>query len=343
MVAAAAIAAVCCAAVPAVASEPPPTWTCADRGRLEPPDGDQLPDVGAVRRHRQRRRRSSRARRLHPARWALNSGAGLVSPVSVSCPQGTLCVAVGSIADNLFTSSTPGSHWASPASIDAATPLTGVSCPTATLCFAIDNNGKRRLERDADDRGSWIGDDDRRHRAPQRRSRARRPRFCVAVDSSGDVLASTDPDHASWPMARLASRLADRRSPATARAACVAVAADGTVYATANAITAPVTWSTTPLDATGAPLAVSCTDAGLCVIVDDRRQRPDERHRRQPAHRPGPRRRSTPAALNGVSCVVAGLLRRRRRDAATPSRASRRRRSATTGTGTAVHRRRRRR
>ena len=184
-----------------------------------------------------------------------------------------------------------------------------------SLCVAVDNarhgHHERRPRRDA---GSWHG---RRStaRPPSTRSPARPTCVLRRVDSSGNVLVL---DHAH-DLTRGQSDAPSRRAPLTSvscasASACVAVASDGTVFATGNASAATPTWSSTPLDPAGRRSTVSCSATGLCAIVDGHGQRV---HERQPP--PAGRRR--------------GRSRRRRLD---PARAQRPSPASPTGLCVAV-------
>ena len=95
-------------------------------------------------------------------------------------------------ASNLFASSTPSGHWAS-ASVDAATPLTGVSCPTATLCFAATTTARSSRARRRRRRARWTAVTIDGSRRASTAISCPTTAFCAAVDSSGNVLASTTP------------------------------------------------------------------------------------------------------------------------------------------------------
>jgi hypothetical protein len=60
--------------------------------------------------------------------------------VSVSCPSGSECFAVGA-RGALYVSTDPASDTWSHATIDSGFDLTSISCPSTSLCMATDANG----------------------------------------------------------------------------------------------------------------------------------------------------------------------------------------------------------
>jgi hypothetical protein len=207
------------------------------------------------------------------AGWQQNTGAGLASPSSVACPQATLCVATEPNGQIAATGNSTGA-WTS-TTVDGSNALTGVSCPTTGLCVAVDHAGGVLWSANPTT-GPWTArtvidtTTTTTTPAPIPLNAISCPTtgLCAAVDSAGNVLVSTAPTSGSWQKRGIGSTSLNDIA-CTSAGACVAVDVSGNVFATANAITAPATWSATPVDPGHVPTAVSCGDAGLCVFVDD--------------------------------------------------------------------------
>ena len=89
-----------------------------------------------------------------------------------------------------------------------------------------------------------------------------------------DLLSATPTVLASWQATTLTHERPDRRLVQRLRPVRRGRGRRQRARHRQRGVRAAVTWSATPIDAAGAPLsAVSCTDAGLCVIVDHARQR----------------------------------------------------------------------
>jgi hypothetical protein len=194
---------------------------------------------------------------------------------SVSCASNTLfCVAVDQVGNALVTTN-PGATW-NRAEIDpGGHALNSVSCASGSLCVAVDDAG-RALVSSEPAANSW------RTRALAAGgigsgltsvSCVSAPaNVCVAVDETGDILASGDPTAPGPPTA------------------------------------SGPTWNATPVDAFGKPMSVSCSASGLCVSVDSVGDGfvGDDPTAAAPSWtfagiEPGPE------ALSGVSCVSEGL------------------------------------
>jgi hypothetical protein len=93
--------------------------------------------------------------------------------------------------------------------------------------------------------------------------------LCVAVDSTGNVLATTNPG-AAWSEDKIDSEELVAVS-CSAAGTCVAVDHGGHALASADAGVPAPTWSLTPIGSEH-PTAVSCASSGLCVAVDTQGQ-----------------------------------------------------------------------
>ena len=201
--------------------------------------------------------------------WAVGPSTGVNTPSAVSCPQGpgtAFCVAVGA-AGTGATAAGPAGPWTPLAMNDGTHAINGISCPSTSLCVAVDDNGHIDYST-TPATGGWtplLIDGTNALNAISCPTSG----FCAAVDVAGNVLVSSSPPTGTWTKTLLTSSASLKAISCNSSELCVATASDGGVWATANATTAPVTWSQTPLDTAGnAPLAVSCSNTGLCVLAD---------------------------------------------------------------------------
>jgi hypothetical protein len=158
--------------------------------------------------------------------------------------------------------------WSAPAAIDTAA-LTGVSCASPTLCVAVDSAGRLLGSLDAA-AGHWapIGAP-AGVKAPLRAVSCTQPSLCVAVGASGETVASAAAPFGSWHVQEADGGRELTSVSCTPSATCVAVDSGGGIIASANPASVPPagpTWSLTPAGQPG-PAALSCPDAGLCVVV----------------------------------------------------------------------------
>jgi hypothetical protein len=200
--------------------------------------------------------------------------AGTPHLTGVSCPSTTLCVATDKHGDAYATATPTTTAWTEETAIDGTTPINAISCPSTALCVAVDNSGDV-LTSTAPGSPPWAV---QTHvdglTTPITAVSCSSTSLCVAVTSVGTVLVSTNPTtSSSWVSTTLSSGTALGAVSCNSSATCVAVGStgsSGTVYATAAVATAPVTWSSTPVD-TNALSSVSCTDADVCVLLDHAR------------------------------------------------------------------------
>ena len=129
---------------------------------------------------------------------------------AVSCPSVKLCVAVSD--GSVLTSTNPAggaSAWSAPVSTHASNVLLAISCPSVSLCAWPTTCGRALGSVTVRPVARHLGLD--AHRADSneaervRRARRRSPSgwLCVAVDSDGNVVTSTNPTGgtSAWKMA----------------------------------------------------------------------------------------------------------------------------------------------
>ncbi len=209
---------------------------------------------------------------------------GASALTSISCASTTLCVAVDN-AGQAVVSTRPAvagsGSWSAPFAIDGASALTSVSCASTTLCVAVDSEGHVVVSTHPSvaGPGSWS--------APFVVNGARTlssvsctsSTLCVAVDGEGHAIVSTEPTAGApaWHARSLDPNLGLVAVSCFSTASCVAVDSAGNALASANVAAAigsgaspgsGATWSSTGIDVFGAPTALSCAVAGLCVTVD---------------------------------------------------------------------------
>lgn len=210
---------------------------------------------------------------------APDCGAGQLD--DISCPSLSLCVAVDNLG-HIATSTNPSAgnpSWTlTPQSVDGYGPLTGVSCPSVSLCIALDgNHGKIFTSTDPTNGSSWkaaythagIFLD-----AVSCSSQA----FCAAVDSSGDVVTSTDPADgvaATWTMT--AQNVDDGKglTSVSCPSASLCVAVDGPdesntpyhVIVSTNPLGDASNWTPVAIPSGTVLYSVSCPSTSECVAT----------------------------------------------------------------------------
>jgi hypothetical protein len=97
------------------------------------------------------------------------------------------------------------------------------------------------------------------------------PSFCVAVDTVGDVVTSTDPEGgpAAWDVSNVADDSLQAVS-CPSSALCVAVSLHGKVVASTDPTGGPSAWKVMNVDGNRLIIGVSCPSISLCVAVDYR-------------------------------------------------------------------------
>jgi hypothetical protein len=120
---------------------------------------------------------------------------------ALACPSAQLCVAVDG-AGNVVWSTDPMSATATwtAADADAAAPLNSISCPTAQFCAAVDSDGDVITSTNPAGGGaSWsaayVDDTLTSDGSSSQLTGISCPTksLCVAVDSAGNIISSTDP------------------------------------------------------------------------------------------------------------------------------------------------------
>lgn len=192
----------------------------------------------------------------------------------VSCPASTFCAAVDGDG-NVLSSRTPfgGFGW----SVTAADPgnlLSSVSCPSESLCVAVDMSGNAVTSTDpATASPTWTVSNVDRDLTPGGAQAELEDvscpsvSLCVAVDSAGNALTSTNPTggSAAWTANDVAGTTA--LSAVACPTASMCVAAGTAAIAVSKAPTAGVqAWSTSSIDY--ALTRISCSSASFCVAVD---------------------------------------------------------------------------
>jgi Alpha galactosidase A/Alpha galactosidase C-terminal beta sandwich domain len=212
---------------------------------------------------------------------AIGGAEGLTS---VSCPSTVECVAVDgkghvSVSTDPAASAVAGA-WSEARAIAGAGALASVSCASMTLCAAVDGEGHVSVSTDpAGGAGTWH-------------TRLIDPSLglvaiscfsggCVAVDSAGNALASSNAaapiapgaapgSGATWSATGVDVFGAPSALACMSTAVCVAVDGGGYAFTSQNPTAAPPLWSATGLDtqSAGALKSVSCIAEGLCAAVD---------------------------------------------------------------------------
>ena len=192
------------------------------------------------------------------------------SITSVSCPAASLCLAVDSRGGLLASTAPASSTWSQLGRIDGtgSTGLTGVSCPSTALCVAVNDSGGVLSTTNPGSTASWGGQTID-GTTPLTGVSCPTTSFCAAVDNVGRVIVTTTPT-SNWVQPALTLNGASHLTgiSCTSSALCVATAANGNVYASADAASGTPTWSETAVDPTSPLNAVSCSDVGTCVLGD---------------------------------------------------------------------------
>jgi hypothetical protein len=201
----------------------------------------------------------------------------------VSCPTVNLCVAVD-VNGNVWSSTSPtgGSGAWTRSHVDSGAGFTAVSCPTASLCVAIDDFGGKAFvsTNPAAGAGAWaatlVEPLDKGLRDPLNAvllSAISCPSasLCVAVDSAGQVLTTTNPTggEQAWTRNLLESGspdgLVDVSCPSVSL--CVAVDDFANVFRSTDP-TSGNTWVSSQAPGGDGLNAVTCPAVTLCVFGD---------------------------------------------------------------------------
>lgn len=202
---------------------------------------------------------------------------------SVSCPSTALCVAVDD-RGNVVESTDPGGSapaWVT-INVDGANYLSGVSCASASLCTAVDLAGNAvvstnptggpaawqvfSLEGMLGALGSFPG---RLTGAFLSGISCPSQSLCVAVDSSGDIVSSTDPAGGSsaWTASPADGAGLLGAVSCASLSLCAAVDEHGNILVSTSPAGGAQAWHSTRVDETSPLDSVSCA-ATRCVAVD---------------------------------------------------------------------------
>jgi hypothetical protein len=201
-------------------------------------------------------------------------GSGGSLPGAVSCPSATFCAAVDSDG-KVLTSRAPsaGSSWAV-TSADPGNLLTSVSCPSSSLCVAVDMSGNavtssdpavdsskwtvRHIDRDVTTNGTQAALEDVSCPSTS---------LCVAVDTAGNALTSTDPTAgpAAWTANDVAGTNGLSAVACPARSLCVAGGSSDITVSRAPAAGVRA-WATSAIPY--ALTRISCSTVSFCAAVD---------------------------------------------------------------------------
>jgi hypothetical protein len=154
--------------------------------------------------------------------------------------------------------------------------MNGVSCPSVSFCVAVDGEGDALTSRNpGGDTPDWrwvladpsnpAGTDGAYLTAVSCPSE----RLCVAVDSSGNAVTSTNPAAASpsWSLSDIDGSRDLRAVSCPSRRLCVAVDGSGNVVTTASPATVGARWWVRNVAASRTLTGVSCPTSTLCVTT----------------------------------------------------------------------------
>jgi hypothetical protein len=207
-------------------------------------------------------------------RIALPGASGLRG---VSCPTSTLCVANDSTQLFVSTDPTAGPQaWKSAGITDTSLSGIGqVSCASAKLCLAFDSGGFAFVSLNpAGGPGAWTKN--QIDQDPHGNDflifggygiTCTKSPLCVAVDSNGQVVTSTNPSGgaSAWTTSWIDG--SNQISGLACPGLCVAVDQGGNVLTSADPLSANASWTVEHVEA-GALSSISCPSSGLCVAVD---------------------------------------------------------------------------
>ncbi len=197
----------------------------------------------------------------------------------VSCASTTLCVAVDG-AGNVVTSTDPTggvSAW-HVADIDGSSRINGVSCPSESFCVAVDSSGDAFTSaQPAGGAGEWkeekIDTTLMRGEIPVTLGgvSCSSPELCVAVDSAGNVVISTEPaaGPSAWVTTNVDSSY-DFSQISCAPGLCVAADRQGNVVSSTNPTGGAHDWRVAEVNpGADVPTAVECASVSLCLAADE--------------------------------------------------------------------------
>jgi hypothetical protein len=256
-------------------------WTVEQIDGSNGPDGLTCPSGGCVAIDQAGNVLTS-ADPADPSSWtirAVDQAAGTTGGIgAVSCPSASFCAAVDGGASVLAAANPlTGSSW-TVTSVDPGHTLASVSCPSSSLCIAVDEAGNAAVSTNPEGASptwvvSHIDDDVTSTGAQAALDDVSCPSvaLCVAVDSAGDVLTSTNPagGPAAWTTSAVAggTDLSAVSCPSTSL--CLAVGGS-TMLVSRGPAAGAQSWvqSTLPLPAQNSLGRISCAGVWLCIAPD---------------------------------------------------------------------------
>jgi hypothetical protein len=214
---------------------------------------------------------------------------------AVSCPSGTLCVAVDSGGD-LLTSTDPAGGaqaWRAVRHLDPTlasgsqnpgdtSGITGISCPTTHLCVATDGPDIIVSTDPTGGAAAWHVESSVDHSASLAGVACASATLCVAFDRVGDILTSTSPAEpaGAWTLARLLNLQIvgvgiDYVASMTCPSASLCVASDiwgQRVLSSSDPIGGATAWTVARIaaptaDPAGVHTSIACASATACLLV----------------------------------------------------------------------------
>jgi hypothetical protein len=251
-----------------------------------------------------------------PSSWPVTHVDGDNSISAVSCASLSLCVAVDGAGD-MLTSTEPTVQpptWTM-RNVDLSGPISDVSCVASTFCVAVDHRGNVLTSTDPTEPSTWESPV-KIDKNPRTESGANviwgvscaSESLCVAVDSAGNVLTSTDPTakSATW---RVSSVEGDAIYGVScpSESLCVAVDAGGNVVSSTDPNAPSPTWTVTYHVDTHQLYGISCVRPSTCVAVDSAGNVVSSTEPAEGASAWTVTSVDSPQQLYGVSCVSLSL------------------------------------
>jgi hypothetical protein len=231
------------------------------------------------------------------SKWTVRALPDRVVLNGVSCPNESLCVAVGALDTVAFSQTPTGAvdrwHVVNPmyaepkqSCLEKGEPtafcsrprgaLDAVSCPTESLCVAVGYEGSVYVSTEpTGDASTWSVTDLKGGRNATHLTAVSCPSasLCLAVsggygEAAGRVLTSTDPVSGNWQAIQLGGSPDLRGISCATPSLCVAVAKEGRIFVSSDPTGGASAWretgSPTPRDLQ----AVSCVATLLCAAGD---------------------------------------------------------------------------
>jgi hypothetical protein len=201
---------------------------------------------------------------------------------SLSCATMLLCAA-GEQRGSVTASSNPAggpSAWHQAVLNDEAEIVNGMSCPSVSLCVGVDWGVYTDSSQDisaietstnpTDGDSAWETTFDsatfEENSAVLRAVSCATTTMCVAVDSAGNAVSSTNPTSGHWTVKRRDPGHSLDGVSCPSASLCVAVDSAGNVATSTQPISGG--WTVSAVDPGGSLTAVSCSSATFCAAVD---------------------------------------------------------------------------